>query len=129
MAILLTGGTGKTYKHVARFLHESNIPFLLASRKGETAAPSVMSATKFDWLDSSTHESPFQHIFPNGESISAMYLIAPEVPDPAPSMNAFVDRAVQKHGVKRFVLLSGSSLNQGRLLHGTGVGALGGPRC
>ena len=113
MAILLTGGTGKTSKHLARFLQESNISFLLASRKGGTAAPPGISAVKFDWLDFSTHENPFQHKFPIGESISAVYLIAPEVPDPAPLMNAFVDLAVHKHGVKRFVLLSGSSLIKG----------------
>lgn len=113
MAILLTGGRGKTSKHLAHFLQEAKIPFLLASRKGETAAPSGMSATNFDWLDYSTHENPFQHNFPNGERITAVYLIAPEVQDPAPSMNAFVDLAFQKHGVKRFVLLSGSSLTKG----------------
>ncbi len=113
MAILLTGGTGKTSKHVARFLQESNIPFLLASRKGGSAAPSGVPTTRFDWLDSSTHENPFQYKFPNGERISAIYLIAPEVQDPAPLINAFVDLAVQKHGVKRFVLLSGSSLTKG----------------
>lgn len=71
-----------------------------------------MSATKFDWLDYSTHEHPFQHKFANGERITAVYLIAPGVQDPAPSMNAFVDLAVQKHDVKRFVLLSGSSLTK-----------------
>ena len=113
MAILLTDGTGKTSKHIARFLQESGIPFLLTSRKGEVAAPSGMQTTRFDWLDSSTHENPFQHHFPDGESITAVYLIAPEVQEPAPSMNAFIDLAVEKHGVKRFVLLSGSSLTKG----------------
>ena len=113
MAILLTGGTGKTSKHVARVLQESNITFPLASRKGETATSPRISATNFDWLDSSTHENPFQHKFPKGESISAADLVAPEVQGPAPSINAFVDLAVQKHRVKRFVLLSGSSLIKG----------------
>ena len=71
-----------------------------------------MPATKFDWLDS-IHENPFQHKFPNGEIISAVYLIVPEVSDPVPSMNAFVNLAVNKHGVKRFVLLTGSSVEKG----------------
>lgn len=113
MAILLTGGTGKTSKHVARFLQEANIPFLLASRRVEAAAPAGEPATKFDWLDYSTHENPFQHEISNGERISAVYLIAPEVQDPAPSMNAFIDIAVEKPSIKRFVLLSGSSLTKG----------------
>lgn len=113
MAILLTGGTGKTSKHVARFLQEAKVPFLLASRSSESAASAGVPATKFDWLDYSTHENPFQHEFSNGERISAVYLIAPEVQDPAPSMNAFIDIAVEKHSIKRFVLLSGSSLTKG----------------
>lgn len=113
MAILLTGGTGKTSTRLARLLQDAKIPFLLASRKSEAEAPSGMPATRFDWLDSSTFENPFQHKFPNGESISAIYLISPEVPDPAPSMTAFIDLAVKKHGVKRFVLLTGSSAEKG----------------
>lgn len=44
------------------------------------------------------------------KSISAIYLIAPEMQDSTPSMIAFADLAVQKHGVKRFFFLSGSSL-------------------
>lgn len=109
MAILLTGGTGKTSTRIARLLQDANIPFLLASRKGEAGAPSGMPATKFDWLDSSTFEKPFQHESLAGERISAIYLIAPEVSDPVPSMTAFIDLAVKKHGVKRFVLLTGST--------------------
>lgn len=46
-------------------------------------------------------------------SISVAYLIAPGLQDAAPSMNAFLYLAVEKHGVKRFVLLSGSSLTEG----------------
>ena len=72
-----------------------------------------MEATKFDWLDSSTFENPFQNKFLDGESISAVYLISPAVPDPVPSMTAFIDLAVEKHGVKRFVLLSGSTAEKG----------------
>lgn len=113
MAILLTGGTGKTSMHIARSLQESNIPFLLASRKVEAAAPLGMPATNFDWLDSSTYENPFKHEHLHGERISVVYLVAPEVQDPAPSMNAFIDVAVKKHGVKRFVLLSSTLVTKG----------------
>ena len=113
MAILLTGGTGKTSIPLAYMLQDAKVPFLLASRKGPAAAPSGLPATKFDWLDSSTHENPFQHRFPNDEKISAVYLIAPEVMDPAPSMISFIDLAVKKYATKRFVLLTGSSTVRG----------------
>ncbi|KAJ9642050.1 hypothetical protein H2199_005265 [Coniosporium tulheliwenetii] len=112
MAILLTGGTGKTSIRIARLLQDANIPFLLASRNAETGAPSGMSASKFDWLDSSTFENPFRYDFPNGESISAVYLVAPTVADPVPALNALIDLAVSK-GVKRFVLLAGSTTEPG----------------
>lgn len=72
-----------------------------------------MQAAKFDWLDSSTFENPFQHKSLDGESVAAVYVIAPEVADPVPAMTAFVDHAVQRHGVKRFVLLTGSTVEQG----------------
>jgi hypothetical protein len=90
------------------------IPFLLASRRAEAGASSGMQATNFDWLESSTFEGPFQHKFPGGESISAVYLISPQVSDPVPSMTAFIDIAAKKYGVKRFVMLAGSSAEQGR---------------
>ena len=114
MAILLTGGAGKTSIRTARLLQDAKIPFLLASRRGQAAAPSGISATTFDWLDPATYLNPFAHQFPGGqERISAIYLVAPSVPDPVPSMNAFVDYAVTEHGVKRFVLLGGSTTEPG----------------
>lgn len=57
MAIILTGGTGKTSIRVARFLQNENIPFVLASRRGQSAAPPDMPAVKFDWLDKDTSHS------------------------------------------------------------------------
>lgn len=111
--ILLTGGTGKTSTHLAKLLQNDGIPFLLASRRGEGAAPSGMRAVKFNWLIKSTHREPFDYAFSKGKKITAVYLIAPEVPDPGPSMNAFIDYAVEKHGVKRFVLLGGTSIEKG----------------
>ncbi|KAF9818518.1 hypothetical protein IEO21_02756 [Rhodonia placenta] len=118
MAILLTGGTGKTSVRIARLLQDAKIPFVLASRRGEAAAPSGMPAVKFDWLDSSTFATPFQHEFPGDEGISAIYLVAPEAADPASPMNAFVDYAVKEHGVNRFVLMAGSSAEPGGRLLG-----------
>ncbi|KAH7913742.1 hypothetical protein BJ138DRAFT_1133892 [Hygrophoropsis aurantiaca] len=117
MAILLTGGTGKTSTPLAQLLQDANIPFLLASRKGPDGALPTMQAIKFDWLDSRTFERPFQHEFPNKESISAIYLVAPTIPDPASVMNPFIDLAVKDYGVKRFVLLGGSSTEKGSPYH------------
>ena len=113
MAILLTGGTGKTSVALARLLQDAKIPFVLASRRGQAAAPSGMPAVSFDWLDETTFEKPFEQKFPGGESISAVYLIAPSVPEPHISMNAFVDYAIKEHGVKRFVVLGGSTVEIG----------------
>jgi hypothetical protein len=115
MAVLLTGGTGKTSIRMARLLQDAKIPFLLASRKIESKTPSGMQATKFDWLDSSTFENPFQHKFPNGESISAIYLIAPETRDPVSPMNAFIDLAVQKHNIKTIRSLNRNLGNERRV--------------
>lgn len=113
MAVFLTGGTGKTSIRIAPLLQDANIPFVLGSRRGASAAPSGTDAVKFDWLDDSTFPNPFEHKFPTGKTISAVYLIAPEVEEPAPSMNAFVDYAIKEHGVKRFVLLGGTSAKPG----------------
>ena len=115
MTVLLTGGTGKTSVRIARFLQDAKVPFVLASRKAEAGgAPSGMPAVKFDWQDSSTFENPFQHKSLDGKkSISAVYLVAPEVADPTSCMTAFVDLAAKKHGVKRFVLLAGSTAVKG----------------
>lgn len=113
MAVLLTGGTGKTSIAIARLLQDAKIPLLLASRRGQAAAPSGMPAVSFDWLDEATFAKPFEYKFPGGESISAVYLIAPSVTEPHTSMNAFVDYAIKEHGVKRFVLLGGSTVEIG----------------
>lgn len=113
MAVLLTAGTGKTSLGIARHLQDANIPFLLASRRGDAAAPSGMPATKFDWLDPSTFKNPFQHKSPGAEGFRAVYLVAPVMADPTAPINAFVDYAVKEHGVKRFVLMGGSSSEPG----------------
>ncbi|GAB7351850.1 hypothetical protein MBLNU459_g2407t1 [Dothideomycetes sp. NU459] len=108
MAVLLTGGTGKTSVRIAQLLQAANVPFLLASRN-----PTGTQATRFDWLDESTFKNPFAHKFPTGERIRAVYLIAPQVQDPVEPMNAFINLAVREHGVRRFVLLTGSSVEKG----------------
>lgn len=124
MAILLTGGTGKTSLRIASLLQNAKIPFLLASRRGPAAAPEGMPAVVFDWLDASTYQAPFEYELTasgsasgeqkkNKEKITAVYLVAPPAADPVSAMNAFVDHAIKEHGVKRFVLLGGSSTEKG----------------
>ncbi|KAH7350584.1 hypothetical protein BKA65DRAFT_241896 [Rhexocercosporidium sp. MPI-PUGE-AT-0058] len=113
MAILLTGGKGKTSMRLGRILKDAKIPFIMTSRKGGSASSDELPVAKFDWLDESTYESPFQHPSIKGEKVSAIYIVMPENADPVTPTNAFVDYAVQKHGVKRFVLFSGTTAEKG----------------
>ena len=107
MTTLITGGTGKTGRILARLFHAANEPFLVASRTGKTTDP--FKAVTFDWMDATTFENPFNAANPN---ISRIYLIAPPAYEPLPIMKPFIDLAVAK-GVKRFVLLSASQCNPG----------------
>ncbi|TGO22593.1 hypothetical protein BPAE_0162g00290 [Botrytis paeoniae] len=113
MAILVTVGTGKTSLHLARRLQSASIPFLLACRNAKLTAPDGMQAINFDYTDPSTYQAIFTHSFPHDEVIKAVYLIAPEVSDPVPVVNAFVDVAI-RNAVDRFVLISGSDTEKGR---------------
>ncbi|KAF9266121.1 NAD(P)-binding protein [Marasmius fiardii PR-910] len=117
MAILLTGGTGKTSSRIASLLQGANVQFLLASRRALVKAPQGMTAVQFDWTDPSTYENPFLHQFPGGEKITAIYLVAPEVHKPFKYMIEFVELALKKHGVKRFVLMGGADIALGEPLH------------
>ncbi|KAH1614534.1 hypothetical protein KXX21_001420 [Aspergillus fumigatus] len=114
MAVLLTGGTGKTSIRVARFLQNGNVPYVLASRRGQSAAPPDMPAVKFDWLDKDTWRIPFDYKFVNEQVISAIYLMEPQAPEPWKPLNEFIDYALEKHGVRRFVLVAGSSAECGK---------------
>lgn len=109
MAILLTGGTGYTSRELAVLLTKANISFVTTSRKGQSGAAPGTQAVKFDFSDSSTFEAPFEHTFTNNEKITAVYLVPPQDADPAGVMNAFIDHCTKKHGVKRFVLVTGST--------------------
>jgi uncharacterized protein YbjT (DUF2867 family) len=111
MAIIVTGGTGKTGIRVGKLLQEANIPFVLTSRNAQASATVGMPVTRFEWGDSSTFANPFQHI---SEKISAIYLIGPRsVTDASGAVNAFIDYAVKEHGVRRFVLTGGTLLKKG----------------
>ncbi len=107
MSILLTGGTGTTAMRLARLLQAANKRVILASRKG--AVPEPFSGVKFDWHDPATFPNPFA-VDPTIESV---YLVSPPGdPDVLGPMKPFIDLAVQK-GVKRFVLLSVSTIEAG----------------
>jgi festuclavine dehydrogenase len=110
MAVLITGGTGKTARHLERFLANANTPFVLTSRRGPSGAPEGLSdkTVKFDMLDESTFAAPFAYKFQNGEKITSLYLIAPECENPAFVADSFIDY-VTKKGVKRIVMLAGST--------------------
>lgn len=88
MAILLTGGTGKTDLCLASFLEQANIPFLLTSRRGPSA--STLPTVQFDWNDESTWFHAFKHQFRGSEKITAVYLLSGELADPAPLLNRFM---------------------------------------
>lgn len=75
-----------------------------------------MEAVKFDFNDQSTYDAPFEHKFPNNEKISAVYLVPPQAEDPAAAMNAFADHATTKHGIKRFIMVTGSTTEKDQLI-------------
>ncbi|KAJ7669320.1 hypothetical protein DFH06DRAFT_180971 [Mycena polygramma] len=106
MTILLIGGTGKSATPLANLLLEANQPVVLANRSGKVREP--FKGVRFDWLDASTYEIPFEAY----SDIDRVYLIAPPIMDMFPPMKAFIDVAVGK-GVKRFVLMSAGLLERG----------------
>ncbi|KAK0718477.1 nucleoside-diphosphate-sugar epimerase family protein, partial [Lasiosphaeria miniovina] len=110
MAILLTGGANaQTARRIASLCDEAKIPYLFASRSAPASGSSNPPQVKFDWTDASTYENPFQYSFPGGESIRAVYMIMPRVPQPEKHINAFIDVAVAR-GAKRFVFMAGTTV-------------------
>ncbi|KRV48121.1 NmrA family transcriptional regulator [Wenjunlia vitaminophila] len=90
--VLVTGGTGKTGRRVARRLTDRGVRVRLASRSG---------APRFDWTDHTTW-GPALH------GVDAAYLAYyPDVaaPTAADTLGAFAEQAVRS-GVRRLVLLS-----------------------
>lgn len=113
MAILVTGAGGKTSKEIIPQLKDAGIPFIVGSTRGASASSPGVDAVKFDWTDESTYPIPFQHAFPDGEKITAVYIVPGPVAEPAPAINAFVDYAMKEKGVRRFVMCAGESLKKG----------------
>ncbi len=99
--ILVTGGTGKTGHRVVEFLRADAWTPRVASR-----TPNKPNTVRFNWQDPTSFESAFT-------DITAVYLVAPT--DNLDTMGAMRDglEAALKAGVKRFILLSASSLEEG----------------
>ncbi|WP_434054447.1 MAG: ergot alkaloid biosynthesis protein [Roseibium sp.] len=99
--ILVTGGTGKTGSRVVEQLGANWVVPRIATRN-----PQDESQVRFDWKDPSTFAAAFQ-------SVSAVYLVAPtDTVDSLGAMQPGLEAALNA-GVKRFVLLSASSLEEG----------------
>ena len=104
-AILLLGGTGKIAGRIAPLLQKNGHQVIQASRSGKSAPG--CSGCSFDWLNSATFNSPFETT-----TVSSVFLVAPPILDMFPPMKKFIDLAQEK-GVKRFVLMSASSIEVG----------------
>lgn len=102
--VLITGGTGKTGRRIAEKLTQFEVDVRLASR---SALPiKDYESIRFVWGDETTYDTALK-------DVKAIYLLAPaNVAEPLDVMKPFIDYAVDK-GVKRFVLLSASSLPKG----------------
>jgi uncharacterized protein YbjT (DUF2867 family) len=101
MRALVLGGTGQTGALIARGLVERGVAVRTASRNAREGDHAV-----FDWERAETHDAALR-------DVDAVYLIAPAVTgDPSPLMVPFIERAVAK-GVRSFVLLSASVVEEG----------------
>ncbi|QSQ22408.1 NAD(P)H-binding protein [Pyxidicoccus parkwayensis] len=108
MRVLVLGGTGQTGALVARGLRERGVQVRTASRSPRDGDHAV-----FDWERPETHDAALR-------DVDAVYLVAPAVSgDPAQVMVPFIDRALAS-GVRNFVLLSSSAIEEGA----TGLGAV-----
>jgi nucleoside-diphosphate-sugar epimerase len=106
MAVLLTGGSGKTSTRIAPLLQAHNIDFTLASRTPPSSSTHHRHV-QFDWIDSSTWPKAFT------TPVKAVYMMEPQVPQPWVPMIQFLDFAVS-HGVTRFVLCAGTTAARGQ---------------
>lgn len=100
--VLVTGATGKTGRSLVAQLQGKGVAYRAASRSGEPP---------FDWAQRATWDAAL-------EDVASVYLVAPPtVDDPYSLMIDFLRSAMLK-GVRRFLLLSMSSLPAGRPAHG-----------
>ncbi|WP_299409892.1 ergot alkaloid biosynthesis protein [uncultured Roseobacter sp.] len=99
--ILVTGGTGTTGRRISAQLAARRLDHRVATRR-----PKAARDIRFDWSDETSWLAAL-------ESVSSIYLVAPSgVAEPLPAMIPFMELAIRA-GVKRFVLLSASSLEAG----------------
>jgi hypothetical protein len=110
MAVLITGGSGKTARHLKEILRIAGVDFVLTSRRGPAGAPDGYAdkTVMFDMLDVFTFSNPFKFDFSNEKNITSLYLIAPECEEPIPALDSFIKYSVA-HGVKRIIMLAGST--------------------
>ena len=101
MRALIIGGTGQTGSLVAQGLKEAGTLVRTAGR-----APRDGDHAVFDWERSETHDAALR-------DVDAVYLVAPALAgDPAQVMVPFIERALSR-GVRNFVLLSSSAVEEG----------------
>ena len=99
--VLVTGGTGKTGRRLVAQLRDHGIPCRVAAR----GVASAEGTCPFDWTQPGTWDQALN-------DVASVYLVAPAIEDPAPTMINFVRRALER-GISRFVLLSASLLPAG----------------
>ena len=96
--ILVTGGTGTTGRRITAQLAARGLRYRAGTRNPKTG-----NQIRFDWADETTFEAAL-------EGVGSIYLVAPSgVAEPLPVMTPFLEQAIRT-GVRRFVLLSASSL-------------------
>jgi uncharacterized protein YbjT (DUF2867 family) len=101
MRVLVLGGTGQTGALVASGLRERGVLVRTASRSPRDGDHAV-----FDWARPETHEEALR-------DVEAVYLVAPAMDgDPSHVMVPFIDRAIAR-GVRNFVFLSSSAVEEG----------------
>lgn len=99
--VLVTGGTGTTGSRVARCLSDEGHEVRVATR-----TPDKAEEVLFDWLRPDSHTAAMA-------GVDAVYLVAPTgVLDVLDAMRPGLENALSA-GVRRFVLLSASALNEG----------------
>lgn len=97
--ILVTGGTGTTGRRITAQLAARGLRYRAATR-----SPRAENHIRFDWADETTYAAA-------QDGVGSIYLVAPSgIAEPLPVMIPFMERAMRA-GVRRFVLLSASSLD------------------
>lgn len=108
--ILILGGTDKVGSRIASQLDAAGVPALVASPSGEAPPSKFLRGVRFDWLDPSTYQNPFEAAGKDG--IRAVYVIPPPILDSAPPVLEFINRAITE-GTRRFILQSATAVETG----------------